>query len=53
MSNFTLPTIGSSFTTQKSGVTGIVMNVVPNPSGTARVLLELPNGTERWTTVKP
>jgi hypothetical protein len=44
--------IGQQFTTQKSGVTGTVAEVVKNPSGSVRVRLSLPNGTERWTTAK-
>jgi hypothetical protein len=44
--------IGQSVTTQKSKVTGIVQEVVKNPSGSVRVRLVLPNGNERWTTIK-
>ena len=44
--------IGQQITTQKSGVTGIVAEVVKNPSGSVRVRLDLPNGKTRWTTVK-
>jgi hypothetical protein len=40
------------FTTEKSGVTGIVKEVVQNASGSVRVRLELPNGQMRWTTAK-
>lgn len=45
-------TLGSEFTTATSKVTGIVREVVKNPSGTQRVRLELSNGDTRWTTVK-
>jgi hypothetical protein len=44
--------IGQPITTQKSGVSGIVAEVVKNPSGSVRVRLDLPNGKTRWTTVK-
>ena len=43
--------IGQSFTTAKSGVTGIVQEIVENKNGTYRVRLDV-NGSERWTTVK-
>lgn len=46
------PTIGSSFTTPVSGVTGTVKEIVQNATGSKRVRLELPNGDTRWTTVK-
>lgn len=45
-------TVGSQFTTQTSGVSGIVREVVKNASGSQRVRLELSNGDTRWTTVK-
>jgi hypothetical protein len=45
-------TVGSQFTTQKSGVSGIVREIVKNASGSERVRLELSNGDTRWTTVK-
>ena len=44
-------TIGDSFTTSKSNVTGTIMEVVANDSGSYRVRLATPNG-DRWTTVK-
>jgi hypothetical protein len=44
--------IGQQITTQKSGVSGIVAEVVKNTSGSVRVRLDLPNGKTRWTTVK-
>lgn len=46
------PAIGSSFTTLKSGVTGIVREVDAHKSGVLRVRLELPNGESRWTSIK-
>ena len=45
------PVIGETFTTQKSGVSGIVQEVVANQNGTFRVRLDV-NGQERWTTLK-
>jgi hypothetical protein len=44
-------TIGSQFTTAKSGVTGIVKEIVQNKNGTQRVRLDVA-GQDRWTTVK-
>jgi hypothetical protein len=44
-------TIGSQFTTQKSGVSGTVQEIVENKNGTYRVRLDV-NGQPRWTTVK-
>ena len=43
-------TIGSQFTTQKSGVSGTVQEIVENKNGTYRVRLDV-NGQPRWTTV--
>ena len=43
--------IGQSFTTQKSGVSGIVQEIVANKNGTFRLRLDV-NGQDRWTTVK-
>ena len=42
--------IGDMYTTAKSGVRGIVTEIVPNGNGTFRVLLDTPTG-DRWTTV--
>ena len=44
-------TIGQSFTTQKSGVTGVVQEIVENKNGTYRIRLDV-NGQDRWTTAK-
>ena len=44
-------TVGSQFTTAKSGVTGTVQEIVKNSNGSMRVRLETSNGA-RWTTVK-
>lgn len=43
--------IGQSFTTQSSGVTGVVQEVIKNATGSYRVRLDV-NGQDRWTTVK-
>ena len=43
--------IGQSFTTAKSGVTGIVQEIVANKNGTFRLRLDV-NGQDRWTTAK-
>jgi hypothetical protein len=51
MSNITIPSVGSQFVTQKSGVSGVVQEVVMNKSGSARVRLEVA-GQPRWTTIK-
>ena len=42
--------IGQIFTTEKSGVTGVIKAVDNHPSGVNRVLLDV-NGAERWTSV--
>jgi len=42
--------IGQSFTTAKSGVTGVVQEIVANKNGTFRIRLDV-NGQDRWTTV--
>ena len=44
--------VGSSLTTPKSGVVGVIKEVISNKTGSKRVRLELPNGTTRWTTIK-
>ena len=43
-------TVGSQFTTAKSGVSGTVQEIVENKSGSLRVRLDV-NGQPRWTTV--
>lgn len=45
------PTVGATFTTAKSGVTGTVQEVIKNANGSLRVRLDV-NGSDRWTTVK-
>lgn len=44
-------TVGSQFTTRKSGVTGTIMEIVENKSGSVRLRLDV-NGQDRWTTIK-
>ena len=44
-------TVGSQFTTAKSGVSGTIQEVVANKNGTFRVRLDVA-GQPRWTTVK-
>jgi hypothetical protein len=44
-------TVGSQFTTAKSGVTGTIQEVVKNDNGSMRVRLDV-EGSVRWTTVK-
>jgi hypothetical protein len=43
--------IGDTFTTQKSGVSGTVQEVIKNANGSTRIRLSV-NGADRWTTVK-
>jgi glycine betaine/choline ABC-type transport system substrate-binding protein len=43
-------TVGSQFTTAKSGVSGIVQEVIENKNGSFRVRLDVA-GQPRWTTV--
>jgi hypothetical protein len=43
-------TVGSQFTTAKSGVSGTVQEIVKNANGSFRVRLDV-NGQPRWTTV--
>jgi hypothetical protein len=44
--------IGETFTTQKSGVSGTVQEIIKNSNGSTRIRLSLANGDSRWTTVK-
>jgi hypothetical protein len=43
--------VGDLFTTLKSKKTGVIKEIVPNASGSVRVLLELPTKETRWTTI--
>ena len=42
---------GDLFTTLKSHKTGVIKEIIPNASGSVRVLLEMPTKETRWTTV--
>jgi hypothetical protein len=44
-------TVGSQFTTAKSGVSGVIQEIVANKNGSFRVRLDVA-GQPRWTTVK-
>ena len=44
-------TVGSQYTTRKSGVTGIVQEIVKNSNGSYRLRLDV-QGKDRWTTLK-
>jgi hypothetical protein len=44
-------TVGSQFTTAKSGISGVIQEVVKNQNGSFRVRLDV-NGSPRWSTVK-
>ena len=44
-------TVGSQFTTLKSGVVGTIQEIINNKNGSKRVRLSV-NGSDRWTTVK-
>lgn len=46
-----LAKVGDTYTTQKSGVTGTIQEIVSNANGSLRVRLSV-NGADRWTTVK-
>jgi hypothetical protein len=46
-----VPSVGSQFATQKSGVVGTVQEVVANANGSYRIKLDVA-GQPRWTTVK-
>ena len=43
--------VGQTLTTQKSGVSGVVQEVIQNKTGSFRVRLDV-DGQPRWTTVK-
>jgi hypothetical protein len=42
-------TIGQSYTTHRSNVTGTIQEIVPNATGSYRIRLDV-DGQERWTT---
>lgn len=43
--------VGDLFTTLKSKKTGVIKEIVPNASGSVRVLIEMPTKETRWTSV--
>ena len=43
--------VGDLFTTLKSKRTGVIKEIHPQPSGSVRVLLEMPTRETRWTSV--
>ena len=43
--------VGDLFTTLKSKKTGVIKEIIPNASGSVRVLLEMPTKETRWTSV--
>lgn len=49
MSKGVLVNIGDSITTAQSGVTGTVVEIVPDPKGQPFVRVRLDNG--KWTTI--
>lgn len=44
-------TVGQTYTTTQSGITGIIKKIDKHPSGVSRVLLDVA-GKDRWTSVK-
>ena len=42
---------GDTYTSQKSKVTGVIKEIVPNANGSVRVKLDV-EGNTRWTTWK-
>ena len=46
-----LAKIGDTYTTEKSGVTGTIQEIVQNANGSLRVRLDV-NGKDRWTTIQ-
>lgn len=45
--------LGQKYTTQKTGVTGRIIRMDLNPTGTTRILLLTNNLKLRWTTYVP
>lgn len=46
-----IPQIGDIITTSSSNITGTIVEVVANKTGTFRVRIQKNDGTEKWTTV--
>ena len=49
--NTALYKVGDTYTSQKSKVTGVIKEIVPQANGNVRVKLEV-EGSTRWTTWK-
>jgi hypothetical protein len=45
--------VGDKYTTQKHNVEGIIMEIVPNDTGSVRLRLVTTNLETRWTTYVP
>jgi len=43
--------VGDLFTTLKSKRTGVIKEIIPQASGSVRVLLEMPTRETRWTSI--
>ena len=44
-------TVGQTYTTTQSGITGIIKAIDNHPSGVSRILLDVA-GKDRWTSAK-
>jgi hypothetical protein len=42
--------VGQTYTTTQSKITGVIKKIDKHPSGVSRILLDV-NGTDRWTSV--
>lgn len=51
MSDVKVPAVGDSFITSKSGVEGIVQEVVQNATGSYRIRIATVKG-DKWTSLK-
>jgi hypothetical protein len=45
--------VGDTYTTQKNNVTGVIMEIVPNDTGSTRLKLLTADLVIRWTTYVP
>jgi hypothetical protein len=45
--------VGDKYITQKTGVEGIILEIVPNDTGSVRLRLVTPALETRWTTYVP
>lgn len=45
--------VGDMYTTQKTGVTGVIVEIVPNDTGSTRLKLLTAEALFRWTTYVP